>query len=36
MGMNFPLLNADKVELLVLRPAKYGHLYENLTVNIDG
>lgn len=31
--MNFLLLNT---ELLVVRPAKYGHFYENLSVNMDG
>ncbi|KAF7656413.1 hypothetical protein LDENG_00041660 [Lucifuga dentata] len=30
------MLNADKTELLVVRPAKHGHLSENLSVNIDG
>ncbi|KAF7647277.1 hypothetical protein LDENG_00174860 [Lucifuga dentata] len=35
MNINFLLLNANKTELLVDRPAKYGHLFENLSVNID-
>ncbi|KAF7643210.1 hypothetical protein LDENG_00243470, partial [Lucifuga dentata] len=35
MNINFLLLNADKTELLVVRPAKHGHLFENLSVNID-
>ena len=34
--MNVLLLNVDKTELLVIGPAKYRHLYENLSVNIDG
>ena len=36
MGKNFLLLNSDKTELLVVRPAKYEHMHDNLTVNIDG
>ncbi|KAF7640529.1 hypothetical protein LDENG_00045150, partial [Lucifuga dentata] len=35
MNINFLLLNADKTELFVVRPAKHGHLFENLSVNID-
>ncbi|KAF7657818.1 hypothetical protein LDENG_00021590 [Lucifuga dentata] len=35
MGMNFLLLNANKTGLLVVRLAKYGHFFENFSVNID-
>lgn len=34
--MNFLPLHADKTEVLVVRPVKYGHLFEALSVNIDG
>lgn len=36
MNMNFLLLNADKTELLVIRPHKFRHLDKNLKVNMYG
>ena len=34
--MHYLLLNTAKTGLLVVGTGKYGHLFENLSVNIDG
>lgn len=36
MKTKFLLLNADKTEILFVEPIKYRHLYEEMSINIDG
>lgn len=36
LSVNFLLLNADKTELLIIKSSKHKHIFENLTITLDG
>ena len=36
MNNSFLLLNSGKSEMLLVGPAKHTHLYNNITLNLDG